>query len=279
MERLLLVVLALVTPPVVLSMPVPSVLAPSLKVTLPLGVPVPGEETDTVAVNFTLWPMTAALADDVTVVVVAAVLTVYGQLCCELLPALSKPVCDMLKVPTVAVAALAEMVVYPPGAPPCGPEVRSYTVALMVAPDCPDTNVGAGVWQVTVGGVASILNGPELIAGVVLPATSVTAPEERVTAAPSPLLLTMLLQVAPAEAVHGEPMPEVASVYWNVLVSVPRHQPLMPPRLQLSVWSVTLGAVLSILTVTRLLGRLVLPARSVAVWAVEDTALPSELST
>src|SRR6266851_3340551 len=177
MERLLLVVLALVTPPVVLSVPVPSVLAPSLKVTLPLGVPVPGEETDTVAV----------------------------------------------------------MVVVPPGAPLCGPEVRSSTVALTVAPDCPDTNVGAGVWQVTVGGVASILNGPEVIAGVVLPATSVTAPEERVMAAPSPLLLTMLLQVAPAEAVHGEPMPEVASVYWNVLVSMPRHQPLMQPRLQLSV--------------------------------------------
>src|SRR5260370_39668072 len=112
---------------------------------------------------------------------------------------------------------------------------------------------------------------PALSGGGVLPARSGAAPEERVLAAPSPLLLTMLLQVAPAEAVHGEPMPEVASVYWNVLVSVPRHQPLMPPRLQLSVWSVTLGAVLSILTVTRLLGRLVLPARSVAVWAAEGT--------
>src|SRR5438067_8227813 len=45
-------------------------LAPSLKLTVPVGVPTPGATAATVAVNVTLWPNTDGLADDVSVVVV-----------------------------------------------------------------------------------------------------------------------------------------------------------------------------------------------------------------
>ena len=54
------------------SVPVPSVVAPSRNVTVPVGVPVPGGTTATVAVNVTDCPNTDGLADDATVVVVLA---------------------------------------------------------------------------------------------------------------------------------------------------------------------------------------------------------------
>jgi hypothetical protein len=57
--------------------PVPSVVAPSLKVTMPLGVPAPGEVTLTVAVNVTDCPKTDGVPEEATVVVVAALLTVW----------------------------------------------------------------------------------------------------------------------------------------------------------------------------------------------------------
>src|SRR5438067_9185832 len=50
-------------------------LAPSLKFTLPVGVPAPGAVAVTVAVNVTLWPNTDGLADDVSAVLVLAWLT------------------------------------------------------------------------------------------------------------------------------------------------------------------------------------------------------------
>ena len=59
-----------------LSVPVPSVVAPSLNVTVPVGVPEPGEFAITVAVNVTVWPKTVGLWSDEIVVVVLAVLTV-----------------------------------------------------------------------------------------------------------------------------------------------------------------------------------------------------------
>ena len=58
------------TPP--LSVPVPRVAPPSLNVTLPVGVPLPGAAAVTVAVKVTDWPKTEGFADDVTAVVLPA---------------------------------------------------------------------------------------------------------------------------------------------------------------------------------------------------------------
>ena len=55
--------------------PGPSGVVPSLKFTVPLGVPALGGTAVTVAVKVTFWPVLAGLADDVSVVAVAAWLT------------------------------------------------------------------------------------------------------------------------------------------------------------------------------------------------------------
>ena len=55
-----------------LSAPVPSVVAPSLNVTVPVAVPLPGDTAATVAVNVTDCPNTDGFEDDVTAVVVLA---------------------------------------------------------------------------------------------------------------------------------------------------------------------------------------------------------------
>jgi hypothetical protein len=49
--------------------------APSRKLTVPVGDPAPGAFTVTVAVNVTDWPKTDGLADEARVVVVFALLT------------------------------------------------------------------------------------------------------------------------------------------------------------------------------------------------------------
>src|SRR2546425_1102642 len=67
-----------VTPPPVDNVPVPSVVEPSLKVTVPVGLAaaaLPGELTLTVAVKGTHWPETEGLTEETTVVVVSALLT------------------------------------------------------------------------------------------------------------------------------------------------------------------------------------------------------------
>src|SRR6266516_4835510 len=51
-----------------------------VNVTVPLGVPAPGATAATVAVNVTDWPETEGLTDEVTVVVVSALLTVWISL-------------------------------------------------------------------------------------------------------------------------------------------------------------------------------------------------------
>src|SRR5439155_21134157 len=68
----------------VLSVAVPELSAtgacgvPSMvKVTVPLGVPEPGETALTVAVNVTVWPETDGLAEETTVVALLALLTVW----------------------------------------------------------------------------------------------------------------------------------------------------------------------------------------------------------
>ena len=55
-----------------LSDAVPRMLAPSLKVTVPVGVPAPGAIAVTVAVNVTDCPTDEGFDDDVTVVMVEA---------------------------------------------------------------------------------------------------------------------------------------------------------------------------------------------------------------
>ena len=60
-----------------LKVPVPSVVAPSLNVTVPVGVPLPGATTATVAVNVTDCPKTDGFADEITIVVVLGMLTVW----------------------------------------------------------------------------------------------------------------------------------------------------------------------------------------------------------
>src|ERR1043166_3123441 len=60
-----------------LSVPVPSVLVPSWKVTVPVGVPPPGDTGLTVAVNVTGWPKTVGVREVVTAMVVSAWLTVW----------------------------------------------------------------------------------------------------------------------------------------------------------------------------------------------------------
>ncbi len=55
-----------------LSVPVPNVVAPSLNVTVPVGVPVPGATALTVAVSVIDWPNTDGLADEASAIVVSA---------------------------------------------------------------------------------------------------------------------------------------------------------------------------------------------------------------
>ena len=61
-----------------LSVPVPIGLPPSRNVTVPVGVPDPGATAETVAVKVTAWPKTDGFTDEVTVVVVSALLTTCG---------------------------------------------------------------------------------------------------------------------------------------------------------------------------------------------------------
>ena len=63
-----------------LRVAVPNVAAPSLKVTVPVGVPVPGAVAVTVAVKVTDWPKTEGLTEEATAVVVLALLTVCVKL-------------------------------------------------------------------------------------------------------------------------------------------------------------------------------------------------------
>src|SRR5207247_821350 len=61
------------------SVRLPMLTPPSLNVTVPVGVPTPGDTADTVAVKVTAWPNTVGLMSDTTVVLVAALLTVCNR--------------------------------------------------------------------------------------------------------------------------------------------------------------------------------------------------------
>ncbi len=66
------------TPP--LSVPVPRVVLPSRKVTLPVGVPAPGATALTVAVRVTFWPVIPGLGATVRLVLVLLACTVSPRL-------------------------------------------------------------------------------------------------------------------------------------------------------------------------------------------------------
>ena len=65
---------ARVATPDPLRVPVPSVVVPSLKVTVPVGAPVPPLDV-TVAVNVTDWPNAAGFGEDVSVMLLPLWLT------------------------------------------------------------------------------------------------------------------------------------------------------------------------------------------------------------
>src|SRR5204863_7205641 len=63
------------TPPAIVL--VASGVAPSLKVTVPAGVPAPGEVALLVAVNVTDWPNTVGFVEEISAVLVFALLIVW----------------------------------------------------------------------------------------------------------------------------------------------------------------------------------------------------------
>jgi hypothetical protein len=54
------------------------VVAPSVKVTVPVGVPAPGATAATVAMKVTTWPNTDGLGAELTVVLLEALFTTWG---------------------------------------------------------------------------------------------------------------------------------------------------------------------------------------------------------
>ena len=69
--------MALVIPPLVDSVPLPSVTELSLNVTVPVGVPLPLPLTATMAVKVTDWPNLDGLIEELAAVAVEAWLTVW----------------------------------------------------------------------------------------------------------------------------------------------------------------------------------------------------------
>src|SRR5438093_7705715 len=96
-------------------------LAPSLKFTVPLGVPAPGAVAFTVAVNVTDWPNTDGLADELRLVDVLAWFTVCVSTALVLVVKFVSPLQTtvMLWLPTLKaeVAQVAE-----PAASACAPQ-------------------------------------------------------------------------------------------------------------------------------------------------------------
>src|SRR5205809_921127 len=92
--------------PVADRVTVASVMLPSRKLTVPVGVPAPGAPALTVAVKVTAWPNTAALAEEITVVLVAGR---FAKFCDE----------RMLLLVTIRVSGLALVATKPAGASSC----------------------------------------------------------------------------------------------------------------------------------------------------------------
>ena len=75
--RLVVAKVAVSWPPLVDSVSWPSTVEPFLNVTWPVGTPAPGAVTATVAVKVTDWPIFDGLTEEIRLVVVAALATVW----------------------------------------------------------------------------------------------------------------------------------------------------------------------------------------------------------
>src|SRR6516165_10367764 len=176
---------------------------PSLKVTVPVGVPAPGETAATVAVKVTAWPVTAGLTDDFRATVVAAGLTVTAT-AAEVLAA--KPLTpkkeavsawvptnsDVGRVARPAASSGAEPSSVLPSRKktvPIGVPVWEPTVAVSVS-ICPKTAVAVDVLSVVVVGAATtgvdLFSSTPTLLEEVLAATRSTRPSPFRSAAATP---------------------------------------------------------------------------------------------
>ena len=122
-ERLLVVSVAL--PP--LSVAEPSVVVPSMKVTVPVVVPLPGAAAVTVAVNVTDWPNTEGFAEAVTTVLVLSWFTVWFSVGEVLMAKVALP----LKTAVIACWPAASFVVISVALPPLSVAEPSLVVPSM----------------------------------------------------------------------------------------------------------------------------------------------------
>jgi hypothetical protein len=129
---------ALATPPGLTTLAGLPALLPSIRNwTVPLGVPPPGETIPIRAVKVTLCPNTAALAEELTTRLVAALVTVWVRAAAVLPEKLVSPLYEAVTVWVAAArAVLKEAVVTPPalltltGLPALLPSTMNCTVPL-----------------------------------------------------------------------------------------------------------------------------------------------------
>jgi hypothetical protein len=109
-----------VATPEAFSVPVPSAAEPSLKVTVPVGVPALTAAFDTVAMNVTCCPVVAVLGAAATAVVVDIPTTISVTITVEVLPKklVSPEYFAVIKwVPTASDEVLNAACAFPPSAP------------------------------------------------------------------------------------------------------------------------------------------------------------------
>jgi len=135
--------------------------APSLKVTVPVGVPLPGELALTMAVNVTGVPKTDGFCDDATVVAVESLLTVWvsGEAVLSLPVKLLSPLYTAVTVWAATLRfEIAPLVAVPldrvTGLPKAEPSIENCTVPVRVpAPGATGFTVAVNVtdWPETEG--------------------------------------------------------------------------------------------------------------------------------
>src|SRR5262245_60451835 len=208
---------------------VPRITFPSLKVTVPVGVPRPGATAATVAVKVTAWPVTAGLTDDRRVSVVAAGLTVTLAAAEVLLakPVTPKKVAVSEWVPTNSDVVRVALPVVSSGAEPSsvlpslkktvpiGVPAGEVTVAVSVS-SCPRTAfVSEEVSVVVVGASmtgAAVFNSTPTVLEEELAATRSTRPSPFRSAAATPKG-----SLPPVEKLCGD---------WNGTPNVPSPLPV-----------------------------------------------------
>jgi len=194
---------------------VATVAAPSLNVTVPVGVPAPGATAATVAVKVSDWPKTDGFGPVVraTVVVVLAWFTTWVRVLEVLVPKLASPpytavieceatesaavanvaTPDPLSVPVPSVVAPSLNVTVPVGVPPL-----PVTVAVKVT-DCPNTegfceDVSVVVLGLTTTRVAVVVTEPPLQLEVLAPASAFTVNVDE-PAGVAPVVLIVKVEV------------------------------------------------------------------------------------